>query len=139
MRKASFIFEGCLFVFFVKTLLLLQIMRNFAETNSFRLSETSSYQLQDINPRIFWDTDLSTLDYEGSAPLIIHRVLEYGDLGDWYAIKKHYGLDRIVNIGKSFRSLDPVAVAWQCCLSNAKEEDFRCYRIAQLNPTLWNS
>ena len=103
------------------------------------ISEKASYQLQDINPRIFWDTDLSTLDYEGSAPLIIHRVLEYGDLGDWYAIKKHYGLDRIVNIGKSFRSLDPVAVAWLCCLSNAKEEDFRCYHIAQSNPTPWNS
>jgi hypothetical protein len=103
------------------------------------LRDTSSYRLQDINPRIFWDMELGTLDYERNAPLIIQRVLEYGDLKDWYAIKKHYGLERIVSISKSFRTLDPVAVAWLCCLSNAKQEDFRCYRIAQSFPTLWNS
>ncbi len=103
------------------------------------LRDTSSYQLQDINPRVFWDMELGTLDYERNAPLIIQRVLEYGDLSDWYAIKKHYGLERIVSISQGFRTLDPVAVAWLCCLSNAKQEDFRCYRIAQLYPTLWNS
>ena len=103
------------------------------------LRDTSTYQLHDINPRIFWDTDLSTLDYEFRAPLIIQRVLEYGELSDWYAIKRHYGLDRIVAISENLWSLDAVAVAWLCCLSNAKQEDFRCYRIAQSNPTPWNS
>ena len=103
------------------------------------LRDTSSYRLQDIDPRIFWDMELGTLDYERNAPLIIQRVLEYGDLKDWYAIKKHYGLERIVSISQGFRTLDPVAVTWLCCLSNAKQEDFRCYRIAQLNPTPWNS
>ena len=112
----------------------------FASLKHNNLSQNiSSYQLNDINPRIFWDLDLSVLDYEKNAPLIIQRVLEYGDLSDWYAIKKHYGLDRIVSISKSLRSLDAVAVTWLCCLSNARMEDFRCYRIAQLNPTPWNS
>lgn len=41
---------------------------------------TLSYRLQDIKPRIFWDMELGTLDYERNAPLIIQRVLEYGDL-----------------------------------------------------------
>lgn len=103
------------------------------------LQPVSSYQLTDINPRIFWDTELCELEYEKNAPFIIHRVLEYGSFSDWYAIKKHYGLDRIVSISKGFRTLDPVAVSWLCCLSNANQEDFRCYRIAQSNPTLWNS
>lgn len=103
------------------------------------IRDTSSYRLQDINPSIFWDMELGSLDYERNAPLIIQRVLEYGDMKDWYAIKKHYGLERIVSISQGFRTLDPVAVAWLCCLSNAKQEDFRCYRIAQSNPTLWNS
>ena len=102
-------------------------------------NETTTYQLQDINPRIFWDTDLSTLDYEITAPFIIQRVLEYGELSDWYAIKKHYGLERIVSVSKNLRSLEAEAVAWLCCLSNSKKEDFRCYRIAQSNPTPWNS
>ena len=109
------------------------------QNNNLMLRDTSSYRLQDINPRVFWDMDLETLDYERNAPLIIQRVLEYGDLKDWYAIKKHYGLERIVSISKSFRTLVPVAVAWLCCISNAKQEDFRCYRIAQLHPTPWNS
>lgn len=101
--------------------------------------DNSAYRLTDINQRIFWDVDLSTLDYEQSAPLIIQRVLEYGELDDWYAIKKHYGLERIVAESKRFRCLDPIAVSWLCCLSGAKEEDFRCYRIAQSFPTPWNS
>ena len=83
--------------------------------------------------------DLGSLDYDKNAPLIIQRVLEYGDLSDWFAIEKRYGLGRIVSISQKFRSMDPVAVAWLCCLSNAKKEDFRCYHIAQLNPTPWNS
>ena len=115
-------------------------IRIFASQKHNNLSQnTSSYQLRDINPRIFWDSDLSVLDYEKNAPLIIQRVLEYGDLSDWYAIKKHYGLDRIVSISKNLRSLDAVAVTWLCCLSNARMEDFRCYRIAQSSPTPWNS
>jgi len=103
------------------------------------LQATASYHLKDINPRIFWDMDLSKLDYENNAPLIIHRVLEFGELKDWFAIKRHYGLNRIVTISQGFRTLEPEAVSWLCCLSNAKEEDFRCYRIAQSNPTPWNS
>lgn len=103
------------------------------------LQATASYRLKDINPRIFWDMDLSTLDYENNAPLIIQRVLEFGELNDWFAIKRHYGLNRIVTISQGFRTLEPEAVSWLCCLSNAKEEDFRCYRIAQSNPTPWNS
>lgn len=103
------------------------------------IQSSSPYQLQDINPRIFWDTEPNKLDYEKNAAFIIQRVLEYGSLSDWYAIKRHYGLNRIVSISKTFRSLDPVAVSWLCCLSNAKQEDFRCFRIAQSNPTLWNS
>ena len=103
------------------------------------LRDTTTYHLHDIDSRIFWDMELGTLDYEKNAPLIIQRVLEYGDIKDWCAIRKHYGLERIVSISQEFRTLDPIAVAWLCCLSNAKEEDFRCYRIAQLNPTPWNS
>ena len=103
------------------------------------IQAVSSYQLKDINPRIFWDMDLGKLDYDNNAPLIIQRVLEYGELSDWYAIKRHYGLDKIVSISQGFRTLEPEAVAWLCCLSNAKEEDFRCYHIAQLYPTPWNS
>ena len=128
------------FMCFCQKMAVCRKMFNFADRKTtIMLRNASSYRLQDINPRIFWDMELGSLDYEKNAPLIIQRVLEYGDLKDWYAIKKHYGLDRIVSISQGFRTLDPVAVAWLCCLSNTKQEDFRCYRIAQLNPTLWNS
>ena len=44
---------------------------------------------------LFWDVNPERLGIEKDAPFIIGRVLDFGDLDEWKAIKKIYGLERI--------------------------------------------
>lgn len=92
-----------------------------------------------FNPYLFWDVDPQTFDIDRNAAWIIQRVLEYGSMKDWMIIEKYFGLDKIIAYSLNFRTLDPVALSFLCFLSGKKKEDFRCYRIAQSNPTPWNS
>ena len=76
-----------------------------------------------LSPHLFWDIDISKA---------------YGTLKDWHLICSYYGLDRIVSICKSLRTLDPKALAYVCCISNTSKEEYRCYHTRLSNPTLWN-
>lgn len=92
-----------------------------------------------LSQYLFWDIDDQNFDIDKNASWIIHRVLELGNMKDWMIIENHFGLKLIIDISMNFRSLDPVALSFLCFLSGMKKEDFRCYRIAQSNPTPWNS
>ena len=95
--------------------------------------------LYGLNQHLFWDVDTQHFDIDESASWIIQRVLEYGSMKDWFIIENHFGIDKIVAYAMNFRTLDPVALSFLCFISGTKKEDYRCYRIAQLHPTLWNS
>lgn len=93
----------------------------------------------DLSSIVFWDVDMSSVDFNKQAAFFIQRVLEYGNLHDWKIILSYYGLDRIVSECKNMRTLDPVCLSYICTISKTRKEDYRCYRLAQSNPTLWNS
>lgn len=95
--------------------------------------------LSNMSDVLFWDVDKSQTDLERHPAFIIQRVLEYGDLQDWKLLLSYYGLNRIVDICKQLRTLDPVCLSFITAVSNTKKEEFRCYHTAQLSPTLWNS
>ncbi|MCH3982398.1 MAG: hypothetical protein LKE41_10975 [Prevotella sp.] len=82
---------------------------------------------------LFWDIDMSQADMDKAPSQIIQRVLEYGEMKDWRLILDYYGLDKIVDVCKHLRTLDPVCLSYICCISNTKKEDYRCYRIRQSN------
>lgn len=95
--------------------------------------------VNELSQVLLWDIDKSKFDQEKHARYIIQRVLEYGQWQDWILIRGYYGLERIVTECQQLRTLDVRALSYICCISNTKKEDYRCYRIAQLTPTLWNS
>ena len=95
--------------------------------------------IDQLSPVLFWDVDKSQADMDKYPAFFIQRVLEYGDWKDWNILLNYYGLDKIVKVCKNLRSLDPVCMSYICTISNTKKEDYRCYRMAQSNPTLWNS
>ena len=95
--------------------------------------------INNLSQVLFWNVDKSCFDPEQHARFIIQRVLEYGQWQDWLVIRDCYGLNRIVSECKQLRTLDARALSYICCISNTNKEDYRCYRTAQLNPTLWNS
>ena len=65
---------------------------------------------------LFWDVKREDLDMEKHSRYIIKRVLEYGMLLDWKMVLQYYGLDRIVELAKTFRDLEPRALAFRILL-----------------------
>ena len=100
--------------------------------------EEQKTTIHSLSPHLFWDIDISKADMDTCPTQIIQRVLEYGNLQDWHLICSYYGLDRIVSICKTLRTLDPRALSYICCISKTHKEEFRCYHMRQSNPTLWN-
>lgn len=95
--------------------------------------------IKSFSKHLFWDINPKEMSLDACPSQVISRILEYGEWHDWRLILDYYGLDVIVEEMKRVRTLDPRALSFICCISNTKKEDYRCYRIAQLNPTLWNS
>ena len=92
-----------------------------------------------LSSHLFWDIDLAKADMDRAPAQIVQRVLEYGELSDWRLIRDYYGLDKIVEVCKQLRTLDPVCLSYICAISQTRKEDYRCYRTRQSNPTHWNS
>lgn len=87
---------------------------------------------------LFWDIDKSTLDIDTHAAYIIKRVLEYGQLNDWYLIRDYYTIPVIAENAKKFRELDERALYYVAAISGTPINQFRCYTIQQSNPQHWN-
>ncbi len=74
-----------------------------------------------LNRDLFWDIDYNNLDYERNARFIIGRVLNKGDLPDWYTIKKIYGLKRKKNQMLHYEAIYPETLELLNNLSNKNE------------------
>ena len=92
-----------------------------------------------LSPHLFWDIDREQFDADINSAQLIQRVLEYGELDDWRAVRDFYGLNRIASDCKTLRSLRPEALSFICLVTDTKKEDYRCYNFRQSHPTLWNS
>lgn len=92
-----------------------------------------------LSSHLFWDMDKETVDMDTCPSQIIQRVLEYGTMDDWKLILSYYGLDKIVDVCRSLRTLDAKALSFICCISKTDKTQYRCYHTVQSNPTLWNS
>lgn len=87
---------------------------------------------------IFWDTDYAQIDWEKKARYVIARVLMYGTVSDWNAIKSYYGLERIKEEMLQERSLDKKTLSFLSCIFDLPKENFRCYTEQQSYPPHWN-
>jgi hypothetical protein len=98
----------------------------------------NSFKTQ-LSQHLFWDIDKASYDVDKYPEWTVQRILEYGNLKDWKLIREYYGLEKIVAICKSLRTLSPEALSYICLISHTNKEDYRCYHTSQLNHTLWNS
>jgi hypothetical protein len=87
---------------------------------------------------LFWDVDRSLLQVERSRVYIIERVFSHGMLTDWYLLKEIYGKDTIKETVLNLRHLDKYSLAFCAAYFDVPIEDFRCYKLAQSNPTHWD-
>jgi hypothetical protein len=126
-------------LFFIKVSFIYEKITTFARKFGLYMEKNDTDWLGNFSGYLFWDADPKELSMEDNAPYIIQRVLEYGQMDDWRLINRYYGLDRIVSECKQLRTLDPVCLSFICNISHTNEEEYRCYRYRQYNPTLWNS
>jgi hypothetical protein len=93
---------------------------------------------EQFSRNLFWDIDLSTLDMEKHAPYIVERVLDRGELSDWFLILRYYGLKRIGDIALNLRSLMPKALSFISVVTGTSQEKYRCYTQIHSSQNHWN-
>ena len=91
----------------------------------------------ELSKVIFWDTDYDRIDWDKNVRYVMERVVMYGQLSDWKAIRAYYGLDRIRTELLQSRDLDPKTLSFLSCIFEIPKEQFRCYNTIQSNPGHW--
>ena len=91
-----------------------------------------------LSNTLFWDTDISKVDFEKNAGHIIERVLQRGMLKDWFEIKKFYGVDRLKKEIVQIRYLDKISLNYCSKYFKIPKEQFKCYNTEQSIRQLWN-
>ncbi len=76
---------------------------------------------------LFWDVEPEAIDFDKHRRWVVQRVLEYGRIEDWHAIRELYGLDSVVETAQQVRTLDPKAHAFLCLISGKSKDSFRCF------------
>ena len=88
--------------------------------------------------RIFWDVDFDKLDYDKRANFIIERVFERGDVDDIRQCRRYYGDEKVAEALTNARWLMKETVYLAMAILKNELTDYRCYRLAQLNPQHWS-
>lgn len=79
--------------------------------------------LDSLRKTLFWDVDMQKLDPQENAPLIIGRVLDFGNLKEWQIIKRWYGEAEIARVARTHTFADPRSMHfWSRILSVSLEE-----------------
>lgn len=84
------------------------------------------------NDRIFWDIDLTKLDFLKNDNFIIQRVIERGDVPDIRNWKRFYTPERITEVLTTTKYLPLRKIYLASAITDKPLSDFRCYRERQL-------
>ncbi len=85
-----------------------------------------------LRKSLFWDVDPNKLDSKKNAQFIIGRVLDFGNLKEWKAIKEFYGLKRIRKVAREHIFSDVRNIHFWAIILNIPLKDLKCTR----NPSL---
>ena len=77
------------------------------------------------------------LDYDKRAHFIIERVFDRGDVDDIRQCRRYYGDERITDVLLNARFLREQRIHLAAAVIDKPVEDFRCYKLRQLNPGLF--
>lgn len=86
---------------------------------------------------LFWETNYDKIDWDKNVRYVIERVMAYGHMSDWQAIRAYYGMNRIRDEMLQSRDLDRKTLNFLSCIFDIPKEQFRCYNIIQSNPGHW--
>jgi hypothetical protein len=87
--------------------------------------------------RIFWDVDFDALNYDTKYRFVIERVFERGDVEDIRQCRKYYGDVKITEVLLNAKFLPEHSMYLAAAVIDRPVEEFRCYKLRQLNPRLY--
>lgn len=90
-----------------------------------------------FNRRIFWDVDFDKIDYDLRARFVIERVFERGDVDDIRQCRRYYGDEKVADALLNAKFLPQHTLYLAAAVIDREIEEFRCYKLRQLNPQLY--
>jgi hypothetical protein len=91
-----------------------------------------------LRPSLFWDTDIQKIDLQKHKASVIERIMVRGQMDEFKAMMQFYGKETVKKTVLNARWLDKVTLAFCSTIFETPETEFRCYKLAQLNPEHWN-
>ena len=80
--------------------------------------------------RLFWDTDVASLDADRHAALVLSRILERGSWEQWVEARNYYGRERMIAALTKVRGLEPRSVSFCALVLGVPREEFVSARVA---------
>jgi hypothetical protein len=90
-----------------------------------------------FHPRIFWDVNFETLNYDAKYKFVIERVFERGDVEDIRQCRRYYGDDVLTDVLLNAKYLPLRKIYLASAVIKKPISEFRCYILRQLNPELY--
>jgi hypothetical protein len=90
-----------------------------------------------LNPRYFWDVDLSVLDEKKSSRLIIERVFSLGEVDEINLVIRYYGEKKVLEVLSDLSYIDPKTLNFISKFFNKPIKKFRCHVRKQSKPQHW--
>jgi hypothetical protein len=91
-----------------------------------------------LRASLFWDVNVESIDLQQHRASVIERITTRGRLDEFREILNYYGWDIVKQTLLQTRCLDKVTLAFCSALFDLPISEFRCYKLAQLNPEHWN-
>lgn len=104
----------------------------------FVINSLHTFNIMNLSKTLFWDTDFEKISFETDGKFVIPRTFMKGTFNDFLQVLNYYGKQTCAEILLNTRYLDKKTLAFCCTLFNLKKEDFRCYKLNQSIPKLWN-
>ena len=87
-----------------------------------------------FDQRIFWDIDVSKLEYDHKSSFIIERVFERGDVADIRNCRSFYGDEKVADVLLQAKYLSITTLYLASAVTGRSINEFRCYTPKQSNP-----
>lgn len=91
-----------------------------------------------LSKEIFWDVDISTLNFDVNGAFILERVITRGTIEDFKEIVSYYDKNTLKKIALVVKNLDKKSLNFISFFLDIPKERFKCYSQIQSLETHWN-
>lgn len=98
----------------------------------------NNLEITDFSPSLFWDLDISQLDFQKHDVHIIDKVMNHGTWQDFKVILNTYGRERVKEVVKNLRYLDKKTLQFSSLYFQIPINEMRCFIWQQSNPVHWD-